>query len=92
VARKLLNPCAVQEPRYRVSDEAVESLRRDDPRVDERGLALHATALAENKASIAMLRCAGFASRSGAGALREFELAVTPRAPAAALVARRENQ
>jgi ribosomal protein S18 acetylase RimI-like enzyme len=54
--------------------------------------ALRATVLAENKASIAMLRRAGFASRSGAGALREFELAVTPRAPSAALGARRANQ
>jgi len=33
--------------------------------------------LAENTASIAMLRRAGFASRSGAGVMREFELAFT---------------
>jgi RimJ/RimL family protein N-acetyltransferase len=44
---------------------------------DEGHLALHATVLAENTASIAMLRRAGFASRSGAGAMREFELAFT---------------
>jgi hypothetical protein len=39
-----------------------------------------------------MLRRARFASRSGAGALREFEIAVTPRALSTALVACRENQ
>jgi len=38
-----------------------------------------------------MLRRAGFASRSGTGALREFELAVTPPAPSTALVARRQD-
>jgi RimJ/RimL family protein N-acetyltransferase len=42
---------------------------------DEGHLVLQATVLAENTASIAMLRRAGFASRSGAGAMREFELA-----------------
>ena len=46
---------------------------------DERHLALQATVLAENAASIAMLRRAGFASRSSAGAMREFELASTGR-------------
>jgi RimJ/RimL family protein N-acetyltransferase len=44
---------------------------------DEGHRALHADVLAENTASIAMLRRAGFASRSGAGAMREFELAFT---------------
>jgi len=58
---------------------------------DEGHLALHATVLAENTASIAMLRRAGFASRSGTGALRGFELAVTPPAPSTALVARRQD-
>ena len=43
-------------------------------------LALHATVLAENRASIAMLRHAGFVSRS-----------VTPPARSTALAARREN-
>jgi hypothetical protein len=42
-------------------------------------------------AALMVLR-AEFARRSGAGALREFELAVTPRALSAALVASRENQ
>jgi acetyltransferase len=59
---------------------------------DEGHLALHADVLAENRASIAMLRRMGFASRSGTGAQREFELAVTPAAPSAALAARGENQ
>jgi RimJ/RimL family protein N-acetyltransferase len=44
---------------------------------DEGHHAVHATVLAENTASIAMLRRAGFASRSGAGAMRAFELAFT---------------
>jgi len=44
---------------------------------DEGHLAVHADVLAENTASIAMLRRAGFASRSGAGVMREFELAFT---------------
>jgi GNAT superfamily N-acetyltransferase len=58
---------------------------------DEGHLALHATVLAENRASIAMLRRAGFASRSGTGVLLEFEFAVTPPAPSTVLAARREN-
>lgn len=58
---------------------------------DEGHVALHATVLAENRASIAMLRRAGFASRSGTGVLLEFELAVTPPARSTALAARREN-
>ena len=54
---------------------------------DEGHLALHATVLAENTASMAMLRRAGFVSRSGTGVLPAFELAVTQphahaRAPA----------
>lgn len=62
----------------------------------ERHLALHADVLAENTASIAMLRRAGFgragfASRSRAGFLREFELAVTLPAPSTAAAARRQN-
>jgi L-amino acid N-acyltransferase YncA len=44
---------------------------------DEGHLVLHATVLAENRASIAMLRHAGFVSRSGPGVLIEFELVVT---------------
>ena len=40
-------------------------------------LALHATVLAQNRASIAMVRHAGFVSRSGPGVLIEFELVVT---------------
>jgi RimJ/RimL family protein N-acetyltransferase len=60
---------------------------------DEGHLALHATVLAENTPSIAMLRRAGFASRSGTGFLREFELAFTePPGPSTArAAARKEN-
>src|SRR4051812_33984078 len=59
---------------------------------DEGHLALHADVLAENKTSIAMLRRAGFASRVGTGAQREFELAVTPAAASAGLPAGGKNQ
>jgi hypothetical protein len=45
----------------------------------------------ENRASIAILRHAGFARRSGTGVLLEFELAVTPPARSTAIAARREN-
>jgi acetyltransferase len=60
---------------------------------DEGHLALRASVLAENTPSIAMLRRAGFASRSGTGSLREFELAFTePPGPSTArAAARREN-
>jgi RimJ/RimL family protein N-acetyltransferase len=44
---------------------------------DQGHLALRASALAENTRSIAMLRRAGFVSRSGTGVEREFELAFT---------------
>jgi len=53
-----------------------------DRATDEGHLALRARALAENTPSIAMLRRAGFVSRSGTGVLPEFELAFTrPAAP-----------
>jgi protein lysine acetyltransferase len=59
---------------------------------DEGHLALHADAPAENTPSIAMLRRAGFVSRSGTGVLREFELAFTdPPGPPTARAAGREN-
>ena len=53
-----------------------------DRATDEGHLALRASALAENTPSIAMLRRAGFVSRSGTGVLREFERAFTQPAGA----------
>ena len=58
---------------------------------DEGHPALHATVLAENRASIAMLRRVGFVRRSGPGVQIEFELVVTPLARSTAFAARREN-
>jgi RimJ/RimL family protein N-acetyltransferase len=43
---------------------------------DEGHVALRASVLAANSRSIAMLRRAGFSGRGGAGALREYELAL----------------
>ena len=58
---------------------------------DEGHLALHATVLAEYRASIAMLRHAGFVRRSGPGVQIGLELAVAPLARSTAFGARREN-
>lgn len=58
---------------------------------DEGHPALHATVVAENRASVAMLRHAGLVRRSGPGVQIEFELVVTPIARSTALAARREN-
>ncbi len=44
---------------------------------EEGHCALRASTLAENRRSIAMLRRAGFKSRSGGGILREYELALS---------------
>jgi L-amino acid N-acyltransferase YncA len=60
---------------------------------EEGHLALHADVLAENTRSIAMLRRAGFVSRSRTGFLRELELVLAepPDPSTAPGVALREN-